>query len=73
MKLNNIFRFLETVGVGFLALCLIIVGKNVEGLILMLVCSVNSLKYEVREIMTKYESEKWESKYLKVKLEGHNE
>lgn len=73
MKLNNIFRFLETVGVGFLALCLIIVDKNVEGLILMLVCSINSLKYEVREIMTKYESEKWEGKFLKVQLEGHNE
>lgn len=73
MKLNNIFRFLETVGIGFLALCLIIVDKSVEGLILMLVCSVNSLKYEVREIMTKYESEKWESKFLKVQLEGHNE
>lgn len=73
MKLKKICRFLETVGVGFLALCLLIADKNIEGLILMLVCSINSLKYEVREIMLKYESEKWESKFLKVQLEERNE
>lgn len=62
-KLDNLFKILGTIGLGFLSIFLLADNKNVEGLILILIASVNSLKYEVRELMKKYEQEKW-SKYL---------